>query len=539
MSNVYQLIQLNNSGLLTLDKQSISFLENINEEIILVTFISSINENDDMNKIKFQLISNIINEQIDDEINNGVSIILKLLSKDNSNAKILLCNIHTSNKNLISLLFFASSLFIFCINNELNENEINKFKEITKLPTTIEMNNKNSREIIFTETSPKLLFYISNCNLNPNENSPKDYLDNFLRSKSEIEVNLIKDSIIKFFPDRDCIFDNQDNSFNLFKNKILKDLHSKNIRGKLFNGKSLLYFLNEYIKILSKNENPNFDNLWNKVIQNDIELFKTEALNSYNRNILNLKDTYEEDELIKFLYNFKLDAMNKLNDIFRINVDTFNNSEYLSWFNNTKREIENYIDEQEEKKINLNLETANYSNKELLVEIYKDIDNKINNNYYNSSNVNEYLKDYETFISGYNNRAIGKDKLKLLIDFVSEKKSDFIKKFVNILEKENKDKLDEVNKKLEESNNLKKNVEEKYKEINDMTEVNSKKIDDLNSDLEKKKREIKNLNEEIDRVENEIRKVQMEDNSNNNNTNNNNSYNNSMRTNDDLNKQKI
>ena len=83
MSNVYQLIQLNNSGLLTLDKQSISFLENINEEIILVTFISSINENDDMNKIKFQLISNIINEQIDDEINNGVSIISKLLSKDN------------------------------------------------------------------------------------------------------------------------------------------------------------------------------------------------------------------------------------------------------------------------------------------------------------------------------------------------------------------------------------------------------------------------------------------------------------------------
>ena len=535
MSKVYQLIQLNNSGILTLDKESINFLKEINDEIIMVCFLSSTNENDENNEVKLKLISNLSNDNIEDNYDKGASILSTLLSKENSNSKILLCNIHTSNKNLISLLFFTSSLFIFFINNELNDDQINKFKEIPKLPTTIEMNNKNSREIIFTETSPKLLFYISNCNLNPNENSPKDYLDNFLRSKSEIEVNLIKDSIIKFFPDRDCIFDNQDNSFNLFKNKILKDLHPKNIRGKLFNGKSLLYFLNEYIKILSKNENPNFDNLWNKVIQNDIELFKTEALNSYNRNILNLKDTYEEDELIKFLYNFKLDAMNKLNDIFRINVDTFNNSEYLSWFNNTKREIENYIDEQEEKKINLNLETANYSNKELLVEIYKDIENKINNNYYNSSNVNEYLKDYENFISAYNNRAMGKDKLKLLIDFVSEKKSDFIKKFVNILENENKEKLEEVNKKLEESNNLKKNAEEKYKEINDMTEENSKKIDDLNSALEKKKREIKNLNEEIDRVENEIRKVQMGDNSN----NNNNSYNNSMRTNDDLNKQKI
>ena len=190
-----------------------------------------------------------------------------------------------------------------------------------------------------------------------------------------------------------------------------------------------------------------------------------------------------------------------------------------------------FMDKLLEKKINLNLETANYSNKELLGEIYKDIENKINNNYYNSSNVNEYLKDYETFISAYNNRAVGKDKLKLLIDFLNDKKTDFIKKFVNILEKENKEKLDEVNKKLEESNNLKKNVEEQYKKINDTTEEISKKIEDLNSTLEKKKREINNLNEEIDRVENEIRKVQMEDNSNNNN--------NSVRTNEDFSKQKI
>ena len=143
--------------------------------------------------------------------------------------------------------------------------------------------------------------------------------------------------------------------------------------------------------------------------------------------------------------------MNKFNDIYKINVDTFNNSEYLSWFNDAKREIENYIDEQEEKKINLNLETANYSNKELLGEIYKDIENKINNNYYNSSNVNEYLKDYENFIYTYNNRSIGKNKLKILIDFLNENKTDFIRKFINVLENENKGKLSEVKKNLEES----------------------------------------------------------------------------------------
>lgn len=536
MSKVYQLIQLNNSGILTLDKESINFLKEINDEIIMVCFLSSTNENDENNEVKLKLISNLSNDNIEDNYDKGASILSTLLSKENSNSKILLCNIHTSNKNLISLLFFTSSLFVFFINNELNDDGINKFKEIPKLPTTIEMNNKNSREIIFTESSPKLLFYISNSNLNPNENSPKDYLDNFLRSKTEAEINLIKESIIKFFPDRDLIFDNQQNSFLLFKNKILKDLHPKNIRGKLFNGKSLLFFFNEYINTIEKGQNPNFDSLWNKLIQNDIEEFKTEALNSYNRNILNLKDVLEEEELIKTLYNFKLDSMNKFNDIYKINVDTFNNSEYLSWFNDAKREIEQNIEEQEEKKMNLNLEDSNRQNKELLEDTYKDIQNKINENYYNSSNVNEYLQDYENFIYTYNNRSIGKNKLKILIDFLNENKTDFIRKFINVLENENKEKLNEAKKKLEESKKLKENVEEEYKNLNEKTEENSKKIEDLNSAIEKKKREIKTLNDEIERVENEIKKVQASDNSDRIINTNNNSMNG---TNEDISKQKI
>jgi DNA repair exonuclease SbcCD ATPase subunit len=373
------------------------------------------------------------------------------------------------------------------------------------------MNNKNNREVILIESSPKCLFYISKCNLNPIENLPKDYLDNYLRSKEELEINLIKDSMIKFFPDRDCIFDNQENVFPLLKNKIMRDLHSKNIRGKLFDGKSLVYFLKEYSKILSKGQNPNFDSLWNNVIKNDINEFKNNALNSYNKNLLSLNDNLNEEELIKSLYNFKVDAMDKLNDIFKINVDTFNNNEYLSWFNEVKRELEEKIEENEEKKININNETINQFNKKLLNENYQTIKDKVNKKYYNSSNINEYLKDYEDFINEYNKKGLGNNKLKILIDFITENKPDFIQKFMNELENENVEKLKEVNKKLEENNELKKNAEEEFKELNDKTDENSKKIEDLNSAIEKKKRQIKTLNEEIERVENDMKKARKED----------------------------
>ena len=157
------------------------------------------------------------------------------------------------------------------------------------------------------------------------------------------------------------------------------------------------------------------------------------------------------------------------------------------------------------KKINLNLESNNLYNKQILNESYKNIKNKLNEKYYNSSNINEYLKDYEDFINEYNKKGLGNNKLKILIDFITENKPDFIQKFMNELENENVEKLKEVNKKLEENNELKQNAEEEFKNLNDKTEENSKKIEDLNSAIEKKKRQIKTLNEDIEKIENDMK----------------------------------
>ena len=45
-----------------------------------------------------------------------------------------------------------------------------------------------------------------------------------------------------------------------------------------------------------------------ETIRNDIEDFKTKALDSYNKNINTLGDIFETEDLIKTLFNFKLET---------------------------------------------------------------------------------------------------------------------------------------------------------------------------------------------------------------------------------------
>ena len=256
-------------------------------------------------------------------------------------------------------------------------------------------------------------------------------------------------------------------------------------------------------------------------IRQDIDKYKTKAIENFNKNIVGISEICDTEELIKTIFQFKLDAISLYNEIFKTHPDTFNNTEYLSWYNDAKREIEDKMDNSEMNKIDEINTKANLLCKDILNREYEQIQNKISNGVYNSKNCEEYIKDYEQFINAYNEQAKGDNKLKIFIDFISEKKSEFIKSFTANLNVENKAKMEELNKKLAESNEAKKRAEEEFRNVNDKTEENSKKIDDLNSEIEKKKREIKNLNEQIEGIEEEIKKERAMENQNTNVDNNN------------------
>ena len=246
-------------------------------------------------------------------------------------------------------------------------------------------------------------------------------------------------------------------------------------------------------------------------IRQSISQFKSAAIKEYNNQVLKIDAVQEEDDLIKILFECKMKAIEKYNEIFKANPDAFNNPEYLSWNNQAKGEIEEEIGEMERKKLQQNASEGKNLCKNLSVKEYEKINEKIEGNLYNSQNCDEYLKDYENFINNYNQKAKGPNKLNILIDYLYEKKIAFLDSFINNLEKENKDKIAAASKKLEESNKMKRKAEEEFNNLNDKTEENSKVIDDLNSNIQKKKREIKNLYEQIEQVEEEIRKARNED----------------------------
>ena len=289
-------------------------------------------------------------------------------------------------------------------------------------------------------------------------------------------------------------------------------MNPKTIKGKLFDGNSLAFFIQNFCEMQNSSGNPNFDILFNNMINNDLKMYQQEALNYYVSEIKKLNKVDNEENLIAKIYQSKINAIEKFNDIYNLNIDTFNNPEYKTWYTRTKSDLEGKFIEIENQKLQENSQNSDQICQQLLNKHYAIINQKISAGKYNGNNTDEYLKDYETFINGYKAEAKGNNKLKCLIDFLEVNKPNYFKSLVGSIEKENQSKLLDANKRLEDSKKRKKQQEEQYKQLNDKTEENSKRVEDISSQIERKKREIKNLNSEIERVEEEIRKAQADDN---------------------------
>ena len=103
----------------------------------------------------------------------------------------------------------------------------------------------------------------------------------------------------------------------------------------------------------------------------------------------------EQDELIKHLYEFKLDAMMIFNKLLNLNQDTFNNTSYLSLFNNSLRNLESEISRRESKVCDDNYNRSVKLCESQVLECFEGIKDKMNNGYYNLKTTEEYIKNFE------------------------------------------------------------------------------------------------------------------------------------------------
>ena len=480
MSKTYELISFEDNKL-TLNEEGINFLKSIKEEIIIIALISSLEETISTNSLN--LLSSLTKTEIQEILNNNtVTIHTTPIRKESSHMKILFLNINCSDKHLLSLLFFASSLFIFCVDGNINQKELNRFLLINSLYDTIKLNDKKNKETFFRECAPELIFYITNFN----STLSNDYLETELNKKeNNKKINLLKENIIKFFPERSIITDEDNKKNDLLVNKIIEEINPKNIKGKLFDGNSFSFFLQKFLEMHKKNGNPNFDELFGKLINNDLEVYKNEALNYFNSEMIKLDQIENEEKLIPKIYQIKIDSFEKFNNINYLIHDIFNKPEYKNYknlYNNIKSELENKFTEQENLKILKNLQKSELNCNELLNKFYENINQKIMNGKYNGSNIDEYINDYETFLNNYKNTAKGNNKLKCLINFLEINKPKYFKCLVEgggiyTIESQERN-------------------EEKIKDIEEMKDK-----------IERKKREIKHLRAEMDRIEEDIKKA--------------------------------
>ena len=159
-------------------------------------------------------------------------------------------------------------------------------------------------------------------------------------------------------------------------------------------------------------------------ILNEINIYKHKCLTEFNKDLINLQNIFNEEEFYKNLCEIKLKCINDFTEIIGKFPNEFENRNNFNLFTKTLNEIENILNSSEKILKNQQNENIKIFNENLLNNEYENIQNKINNNYYNSSNVNEFIKDYETFLNNYNFKSSSNEKkMNFLCEFLMEKKS--------------------------------------------------------------------------------------------------------------------
>ena len=481
MSKAYELISYEDNKFI-IKEEGVNFLNSIEEDIILITLISSTNDEIISDRSQMSLLLNLTNLEIKEELDNN-KVILYSIPLEKVNTKILILNINTSNKHLLSLLFFTSSLFIFFIENNIDENELNKFLLINDLPNTIKINKKTNKEQILNACSPKLYFYITNLN---SDLTIEDLDKQLYIKEKDKKTNLLKDNILNFFKEREYILDNNKDN-EILIDKIIKEIKPKSIEEKKLDGKSLSFFIKSFCEICNNGGNPDYDNFCDNLVNNDLQIYKNKALNYYNSEMEKMNQIENEEILIPKIYQIKIKSIEIFNQVYYLNSEIFKNYEYKHLYNKTKSILENKFTDIENQKLLENLQKSEEICNELLKKHYEKINEKIINGKYNEKNTDEFMEDYKLFINGYKNEAKGNNKLKCLINFLEINKPKYFKCLLGGT--------------IDYESNPQEGI------LSSRIEEDLKKMEDIRNKLDGKKREIKNLNAEIDRVEEEIKKA--------------------------------
>ena len=535
------LIEFNHSNF-TLNENALNILNNIKEDLIIVSIVGKARTG------KSYLMNLLLNNNQSKYPGNGFEMSSRLNSctrgiwiwntpkqKPNSSAKILFIDSEGTNSvdlstktydsKIFALIVLISSLFIYNTNGNIDEKSISDLALAAHLSNTVAINAIEDKDIIINELAPKFIWVLRDFVLDKidpetgEEISSNEYLELCLRNKTTtninknfMENNLIRENIIKYFKDRECITlprpvdqerdlhklneipfnglkPNFREEFLNLKRKIYENSKIKKIGNKRVNGPILVGLLKSFITALNSKIIPNINTAMDNIIINEIEKSYDTCIKFWKENFEKIK---QQNYNIKDLYDIKYYIMNEYNTVINENREIKYNIQYSEIFDNNKQKLENEI-QSDIQRIN----TINNNKKNTLVN---NILNKYKNIKYDYNNLdnnqkeyvfNSLFENYSNFINDVKNNCSQFDienAMDMIINKDKEYNINYINDIVNVINKDYDMKKKEIEEKINEDELYMNNFD-----VNQLYQINETlniRYEVLNEELDLKEKEV-------------------------------------------------
>ena len=541
-----------------INPQALNFLRSIKEEIIIVSIVGKARTG---KSYLMNLLLDLIGK------NNGFQVASSLQSCTkgiwlwgtpknslNGNAKIVFLDsegtsstdksTRTYDSRIFALVVLISSLFLYNTYSNIDENGINELSLAAHLSNAITTNTNINKDELLTELSPKFIWIIRDFTLEKvhpetgEEITSKEYLELCLKNKrcgkGTNENNVIRENIIKFFPERDCVtlvrpVDNENDLKNLsnipynnlkpefkmefkkLKDKIFKEALPKKLNGKKLTGPALATLIEEFVKVINSGKIPNINNTWDSIIEKDVSDAYNKSYELFKNNINSIKlgknNVYDNADLMKKLYEFKYISINNFDNLLQSNGDTFKQDNYKKMYLDMKNNLNTKIDSSIKKIISHNESLSSNYCSGIIIEYYKPLESRLSSNAFNSKNYNDINFEFNDFMKKYDSNGKGSSKDETCLDYIKNKEKgiiDVIKEIMNkegeknIKKAENNLKLAQAD--LDEINNKKRVIDEKEK-------INNEKIKNLENENNKLDEEVNELKENLNNKKNILKNL--------------------------------
>ena len=541
-----------------LNEKALNILNSIKEDLIIVAIVGKARTG------KSYLMNLLLNNNNSSSPGSGFQISSRLnsctkgiwlwntprISPQSPNTKIIFIDSEGTNSTDIStktydskifaLIVLISSLFIYNTHGNIDERSIADLALAAHLSDTVATNIIEDKDIIINKLAPKFIWVLRDFVLDKidpetgKEISSNEYLElclrNKLLSKNNIgmENNLIRENIIKYFKERECVtlprpvdleedlhkldeipFEklkpNFRSEFLKLKMNVYENSRVKKLGNKKINGPILVGLLTQFINSLNSKLIPNINTAIENIIINEIEKSyeKSKKLWKQNFSKINSNDVYN----LREIYNMKYIIMNEYSIVLNENKEIKYTKKFLEEYEKNKIKLEKEI----QKDINELIKNKNNKIKNSIVneiinkyeniDIYADI-NLINNNNNNlekseknlvlkllSNNFNNFIKEIKTNNKLKNN--INDDIFDIITKQDRKNSIKAIKEITGITKKEFDNTLNEINEEIK-----KEQLNDRSNEINQMNTINetlNTKCDFLNEELEIKEKELSHL----------------------------------------------